>query len=118
MKLKRKTRRILAAFLAMSLCIPTVLHYMATAYALESCDKSHEWTGLHLYWTDIPTSDGTAFGWPRKTYFTGGTGEWKDMNGMYVYCVANHTGQPGQGAEAMVGNRLTLDKYMEFKWKL
>lgn len=115
MKLKRKTRRILAAFLAMSLCIPTVLHYMATAYALESCDKSHEWTGLHLYWTDIPTSDGTAFGWPRKTYFTGGTGEWKDMNGMYVYCVANHTGQPGQGAEAMVGNRLTLDKYMEFK---
>ncbi|MSS36470.1 hypothetical protein [Clostridium porci] len=71
-------------------------------------------TGLRLQWTDIPTSNGKDFGWPRKTYFDGGNSEFKDMDNWYVYCVANHSGQPDMGSEAYLTQDLRLSEWQSF----
>ncbi len=90
-------------------------HLLTSSYAMESCTADHTWTGLKMYWTDLPTTDGSNFIWPRKTYFLGGTGDFKGMDRMYTYCVANHTGQPpSQGWEAILKQPLTLSEYAKF----
>ncbi|MSS36468.1 hypothetical protein [Clostridium porci] len=110
---KRKLKQWLALGLAVAIGAGGILshNYVYTQAQLHTPMKA---TGLRLQWTDIPTSNGKDFGWPRKTYFEGGTGEFKDMNGRYTFCVANHTGQPPQGTEAWVAQTLTINEYEGF----
>lgn len=107
----KKCKRVMAALLAVALAAgPVVGHFGVKSYAVRYEHEEMN-TGLKLMWSEIPKTDGTAFGWPRKTYFEGGTGEFKDMNGRYTFCVANHTGQPPQGTEAWVAQTLTINEY-------
>lgn len=110
----KKHKRAIAALLAVALATnPVISHYIVDSYAVRY-DPHEKDTGLKLMWSEIPTTDGSAFGWPRKTYFEGGTGEFKDMNGRYTFCVANHTGQPPMGTEAWVKQSLTVNEYEDF----
>lgn len=110
----KKHKKIVAALLAVTLAAsPIIGHLVVESYAVRY-DPHTMNTGLKLMWSEIPTTDGTPFGWPRKTYFEGGTGEFKDMNGRYTFCVANHTGQPPMGTEAWVAQSLTVNEYEGF----
>lgn len=110
----KKQKRAIAFLLAAALAAgPVVNHIYVDSFALVH-DHDGEWTGSKLMWSEIPTTDGAPFGWPRKTYFEGGTGEFADMNGRYTFCVANHTGQPPMGTEAWVKKELYIDNYKEF----
>lgn len=110
----RKHKRAMAALLVVTLAAsPVIGRFVVDSYAVRY-DPNEKKTGLKLMWSEIPTTDGSAFGWPRKTYFEGGTGEFKDMNGRYTFCVANHTGQPPQGTEAWVAQTLTINEYEGF----
>lgn len=114
----RKSKRVIAFLLAAALAAgPVVNHIYVNSFALVH-DHDGEWTGSKLMWSEIPTTDGAPFGWPRKTYFEGGTGEFADMNGRYTFCVANHTGQPAQGTEAWVRQALTITEYEKFSGNL
>lgn len=110
---KRKLKQWLALGLAVAIGAGGILshNYVYTQAQLHTPMKA---TGLRLQWTDIPTSNGKDFGWPRKTYFDGGNSEFKDMDNWYVYCVANHSGQPPQGTEAWVAQTLTINEYEGF----
>ena len=110
----KKQKRAIAFLLAAALAAgPVVNHIYVDSFAMVH-DHDGEWTGSKLMWSEIPTTDGTPFGWPRKTYFEGGTGEFADMNGRYTFCVANHTGQPPQGTEAWVRQALPITEYEKF----
>lgn len=110
----KKQKRVIAFLLAAALAAgPVVNHIYVDSFAMVH-DHDGEWTGSKLMWSEIPTTDGTPFGWPRKTYFEGGTGEFADMNGRYTFCVANHTGQPPQGTEAWVRQALPITEYEKF----
>lgn len=110
----RKHKRAMAALLVVTLAAsPVIGRFVVDSYAVRY-DPNEKKTGLKLMWSEIPTTDGQGFGWPRKTYFEGGTGEFKDMNGRYTFCVANHTGQPPKGTEAWVSQALTITDYMNF----
>ena len=110
----KKQKRAIAFLLAAALAAgPVVNHIYVDSFALVH-DHDGEWTRSKLMWSEIPTTDGAPFGWPRKTYFEGGTGEFADMNGRYTFCVANHTGQPPMGTEAWVKKELYIDNYKEF----
>lgn len=109
----KKHKKIVAALLAVTLAAsPIIGHLVVESYAVRY-DPHTMNTGLKLMWSEIPTTDGTPFGWPRKTYFEGGTGEFADMNGRYTFCVANHTGQPPKGTEAWVRQK-TAEKQAAF----
>lgn len=110
----RKQKKVIAFLLAAALAAgPVINHIYVDSFAMVH-DHDGEWTGSKLMWSEIPTTEGTPFGWPRKTYFEGGTGEFADMNGRYTFCVANHTGQPPQGTEAWVRQALTITEYDKF----
>lgn len=107
MKKVKRYKRLVAGLLAVSLLtVPILSNIQPFSEVAEATVKDK--TGLKLYWTDLTKDDGTNFGWPRKTYLTGGTGEYTGMSNMYTYCVANHTGQPGMGTEAWVSQELFL----------
>lgn len=111
----KRHKKIVAALLVVTLAAsPVVGHLVVESYAVRYNLNKKQETGLKLMWSEIPTTDGTPFGWPRKTYFEGGTGEFKDMNGRYTFCVANHTGQPPMGTEAWVRQALTINEYDKF----
>lgn len=111
----RKHKRAIAFLLAAALAAGPAVNYIYVDSFAMVHDHDGEWTGLKLKWSEIPKTDGQGFGWPRKTYFEGGTGEFKDMNGRYTFCVANHTGQPPQGTEAWVSQALSIQDYKDFK---
>lgn len=114
----KKQKRVIAFLLAAALAAgPVVNHIYVDSFAMVH-DHDGEWTGSKLMWSEIPTTDGTPFGWPRKTYFEGGTGEFADMNGRYTFCVANHTGQPPKGTEAWVRQALPITEYEKFSGNL
>lgn len=111
----KKHKKIVAALLAVTLAAsPIIGHLVVESYAVRYNLNKKQETGLKLMWSEIPTTEGAPFGWPRKTYFEGGTGEFKDMNGRYTFCVANHTGQPPMGTEAWVRQALTITEYEKF----
>lgn len=110
----KKQKRAIAFLLAAALAAgPVVNHIYVDSFAILH-EHEEMMTGSKLMWSEIPTTDGTPFGWPRKTYFEGGTGEFTDMNGRYTFCVANHTGQPPKGTEAWVRQELYIENYKDF----
>ena len=119
-----RKKRVIAGFLAACLLTTTFWQNgtMTSAYA-KTCEHGveHEYTGLTFWWTDIPTTSGEYFGWPRKTYFKGGDGIYANMNNMYCFCVANHETQAGMGVEAYLYDNggsngvLTLNDYNDFQ---
>ncbi len=117
MRFQRKSKQLIALTAAAVLTAMAILPRMyLTPHA--ACSKSHEWTGLKLYWTDIPAATGGDLRWPRKTYFDGGTGIYKGMDNSYCFCVANHTGQAGKGQEAYLqdgAGALLIQDYALFK---
>ncbi|RKI99999.1 hypothetical protein D7X87_23820 [bacterium D16-54] len=57
MRFRTKTKRIIALTAVALLTATAILPRMyLTPHAV--CSKSHEWTGLKLYWTDIPAETG------------------------------------------------------------
>lgn len=124
MKFKTSTKCAVALATVAVLTATAILpHIQLWPYARPQCangkEAIHEWTGLKLYWTNIPTTkDGDILRWPRKTYFQGGSGEYAGMNNSYCFCVANHTGQASQGDEAFLeegAGALLVKDYLLFK---
>ena len=116
MRFRTKTKRAIA--LTATAILP---HTYLTPHAAKckyGNESQHEWTGLKLYWTDIPAATGGYLRWPRKTYFDGGTGIYKGMDNSYCFCVANHTGQEGMGDEGYLeegAGALLVQDYVLFK---
>ncbi len=103
MRFRTKTKRAIALTAAAVLTATAILPHMYMTPHAVNCSSGkfdqHEWTGLKLYWADIPAATGGNLRWPRKTYFDGGTGIYQGMDNSYCFCVANHTGQAGMGDE-------------------
>ena len=103
MRFRPKTKRAIALTAAAVLTATAILPHMYLTPHAAKCkygnESQHKWTGLKLYWTDIPAATGGNLRWPRKTYFDGGTGIYQGMDNSYCFCVANHTGQAGMGDE-------------------
>ncbi len=123
MKFKTSTKRTAAlATVAVLTAMAVLPHILLSPYA-RTCangkEATHEWTGLKLHWTDIPTTEsGDILRWPRKTYFDGGNGEYAGMDNSYCFCVANHTGQANEGDEAFLledAGALLVQDYKKFK---
>jgi hypothetical protein len=93
MRFRTKTKRAIALTAAAVLTATAILPHMYLTPHAAKCkygnESQHEWTGLKLYWTDIPAATGGNLRWPRKTYFDGGTGIYKGMDNSYCFCVAN-----------------------------
>ena len=123
MKFNTSTKRAVAlATVAVLTAMAVLPHILLSPYA-RTCangkEATHEWTGLKLHWTDIPTTEsGDILRWPRKTYFDGGNGEYAGMDNSYCFCVANHTGQANEGDEAFLlegAGALLVQDYEKFK---
>lgn len=110
----KKSKRAIAFLLAAALAAGPVINHIYVDSFATLHEHEEIMTGSKLMWSEIPTTEGTPFGWPRKTYFEGGTGEFADMNGRYTFCVANHTGQPPKGTEAWVRQELYINNYKDF----
>lgn len=122
MRFRSKTKRAIALAAAAVLTATAILPHMYLTPRAAKCkygnESQHEWTGLKLYWTDIPAATGGNLRWPRKTYFDGGTGIYKGMDNSYCFCVANHTGQAGMGDEGYLeegAGALLVQDYALFK---
>ncbi|RKI99556.1 hypothetical protein D7X87_24795 [bacterium D16-54] len=122
MRFRSKTKRAIALTAAAVLTATAILPHMYLTPHAAKCkygnESQHEWTGLKLYWTDIPAATGGNLRWPRKTYFDGGTGIYKGMDNSYCFCVANHTGQAGMGDEGYLeegAGALLVQDYALFK---
>ena len=119
-RLKKIRRKALSCLLALSMVTPTIVNLplnIMDVYA-ETCSQPHEWTGLKFYWTDIPASQssfGSIMGWPRKSYVTGGNGEYKNYANHYLFCIANHeNGQVTMGAESFIKKNLTIQDWSAY----
>ena len=93
---KRTAKRVVALTAAAVLTVCAILPHMQVLPYASNCpeNKTHEWTGLKLQWTDIKDATEGTMLWPRKLYLDGGNGIYKGMDNSYCYCIANHTRQP------------------------
>ncbi len=122
MRFRPKTKRAIALTAVAVLAATSILPHMYMTPHAVNCSSGkfdqHEWTGLKLYWTDIPAATGENLRCPRKTYFDGGTGIYQGMDNSYCFCVANHTGQAGMGDEGYLeegAGALLVQDYLLFK---